>query len=66
MGYRQYLVPGIVGFAMLFGASLAGLAILGDRDVGVLEEILVSPVSRTSIVLGWIAGGATRTLLQAA
>ena len=55
--HLQFLVPGIVGFAMLFGASFAGLSILADRDVGFLKEILVAPVIRTSIVLGWISGG---------
>ena len=64
VGYLQYLVPGIVGFTMLFGASFAGLAILADRDVGFLKEILVAPVSRTSIVLGWIAGGSTTAIVQ--
>ncbi|WP_313696224.1 ABC transporter permease [Halorarum halobium] len=62
--YLQYLVPGIAGFAMLFGASFAGLSILADRDVGFLKEILVAPVSRTSIVLGWIAGGSTTAFVQ--
>ena len=62
--YVQFLVPGIVGFTMMFGASFAGLSILSDRDVGFLKEILVSPVSRTSIVLGRIAGGSTTAFLQ--
>ena len=62
--YLQYIVPGIVGFTMLFGASFAGLAILADRDVGFLKEILVSPVSRTSLVLGRVAGGSTTALIQ--
>ncbi|QLD89035.1 ABC transporter permease [Natronomonas salina] len=63
--YLQYLVPGMVGFTMLFGASFAGLSILSDQDVGFLKEILVAPVSRTSIVLGRIAGGSTTALVQA-
>ena len=62
--YLQYIVPGIVGFTLLFGASFAGLAILADRDVGFLKEILVAPVSRTSIVLGRVAGGSTTALVQ--
>ncbi|ELY92323.1 ABC-2 type transporter [Natrialba hulunbeirensis JCM 10989] len=62
--YLEFLVPGIVGFTMLFGASFAGLSILSDRDVGFLKEILVAPVSRTSIVLGRIAGGSTTAFLQ--
>ena len=63
--YLQYLVPGIIGFTMLLGASFAGLAILSDQDVGFLKEILVAPVSRTSIVLGRIAGGSTTAIVQA-
>ncbi len=63
--YIQFLVPGILGFSMLFGSSLAGLAIIFDQDVGFLKEILVSPVSRTSIVLGRIAGGSTTSMIQA-
>ncbi len=39
--YLQFLVPGMVGFTMLFGASFAGLSILSDQDVGFLKEILV-------------------------
>jgi ABC-2 type transport system permease protein len=62
--YLQYIVPGVVGFTLLFGASFAGLAILADRDVGFLKEILVAPVSRTSIVLGRVAGGSTTALVQ--
>lgn len=64
--YLQYLVPGMVGFTMLFGASFAGMSILADQEVGFLKEILVAPVSRTSIVLGRIAGGSTTALVQAA
>ncbi|GAB7094002.1 ABC transporter permease [Halolamina litorea] len=63
--YLQYLVPGMVGFTMLFGASFAGMSILADQDVGFLKEILVAPVSRTSIVLGRIAGGSTTAIVQA-
>ncbi|AEH39021.1 ABC transporter permease [Halopiger xanaduensis] len=63
--YLEFLVPGMVGFTMLFGASFAGLSILSDQDVGFLKEILVAPVSRTSIVLGRIAGGSTTALVQA-
>lgn len=63
--YLQFLVPGMVGFTMLFGASITGLSILSDQDVGFLKEILVAPVSRTSIVLGRIAGGSTTALVQA-
>lgn len=63
--YIQFVVPGILGFTMLFGASLAGLSIIFDRDVGFLKEILVTPTSRTSVVLGRVAGGSTTSFIQA-
>jgi ABC-2 type transport system permease protein len=66
VSYLEYLVPGILGFVTLFSASFTGLAVLSDREVGFLKEILVAPVPRTSVVLGRIAGGATTGLLQAA
>lgn len=62
--YLEYLVPGILGFVTLFSASFSGLAVLSDREVGFLKEILVAPVPRISVVLGRIAGGATTGLLQ--
>lgn len=62
--YVQYLVPGMAGFTILFSASFSGLGILSDRDVGFLKEILVAPVSRRAIVLGWTAGGATTAVIQ--
>lgn len=62
--YVQYLVPGIAGFTILFSASFTGLGILSDREVGFLKEILVAPVSRRAIVLGWIAGGAPTAVIQ--
>lgn len=62
--YLQYLVPGIAGFTILFSASFTGLGILSDREVGFLKEILVAPISRRAIVLGWIAGGATTAVIQ--
>jgi ABC-2 type transport system permease protein len=62
--YLQFLVPGILGMTLLFSSSMQGLSLLWDREFGFLKEIMVAPVSRTSIVLGRIAGGTTTTLMQ--
>ena len=37
---------------------------LWDREFGFLKEIMVAPVSRMSLVLGRIAGGATTSMIQ--
>jgi ABC-2 type transport system permease protein len=62
--YLQFLVPGILGMTLLFSSSMQGLSVLWDREFGFLKEIMIAPVSRTSIVLGRIAGGATTTMMQ--
>lgn len=63
-GYIRFLVPGIMGMSLLFQSMFAGLSVLWDREFGFLKEIMVAPVSRVSIVLGRIAGGATTALIQ--
>ncbi len=64
IAYLQFLVPGIVGMGMLFSSTGSGVSVLWDKEFGFLKEIMVAPVSRTSIVLGRIAGGATISLTQ--
>ncbi len=49
---------------MLFTSMFAGMSVLWDREFGFLKEIMVTPVSRVSIVLGRIVGGATTALIQ--
>jgi ABC-2 type transport system permease protein len=51
--------------SILFSSAFAGLSVLWDREFGFLKEIMAAPVSRLSIVLGRIAGGATTSLFQA-
>lgn len=64
INYIQFLVPGIVGMSILFTSMFAGISVLWDREFGFLKEIMVTPVSRVSIVLGRIAGGTTTALIQ--
>lgn len=65
IGYFQYFVPGIIGMTLLFTGLSIGMVVLMDRQFGFLKEIMVTPASRVSIVLGRIAGGATTSLIQA-
>lgn len=64
ISYINFLVPGIVGMTMLFTSMFAGISVLWDREFGFLKEIMVTPVSRVSIVFGRIAGGITTGLIQ--
>ncbi|MCX5751986.1 MAG: ABC transporter permease [Candidatus Saganbacteria bacterium] len=62
--YIQFLVPGMIGMNMLFGSMFSGISVLWDKEFGFLKEIMVAPVSRVSIALGRIAGGATTGIVQ--
>jgi ABC-2 type transport system permease protein len=64
ISYFDFIVPGIIGMSLLFTSIFTGSAVLWDRQFGFLKEIMVTPNSRTSIVIGRIMGGATTAILQ--
>lgn len=49
---------------MIFSSTFAGMSVLWDRQFGFLKEIMVTPVSRVSIVLGRMTGGTTTAVIQ--
>jgi ABC-2 type transport system permease protein len=62
--YLQFLVPGIITQTVLLSGIFWGVIILMDKRFGFLSELLVSPVSRTKILLGSALGGATISIIQ--
>jgi len=62
--YLSYLSPGMIGMSLLFGSVFSGVSVIFDRQFGFLKEMLVAPVSRTSIILGKILGGAVTASIQ--
>ncbi len=64
VGYVSFLIPGVVGMTLLFSSTFGGLQVLWDKELGFLKEIMVTPVSRLSIVLGRLAGASTIALGQ--
>jgi len=63
--YMNVLTPGIIGMVLLFSAIFSGIRVLMDREFGFLKEIMVAPLSRTSIMLGITLGGMTTSTIQA-
>lgn len=63
--YLNFLSPGIIGMSLLFTSIFAGMSVIVDKQFGFMKEILVAPVSRTSIALGKILGSTTVSLLTA-
>lgn len=62
--YIDFMAPGIVGMVILSSATMAGVSVLWDRRFGFMKEVLVAPVSRTSIMIGKTLGGATLAMIQ--
>ena len=62
--YVNFLAPGIVCMTVLFTSIFSGMSVVFDKEFGFLKEILVAPVSRTSIVLGKSLGGTTTGIIQ--
>jgi ABC-2 type transport system permease protein len=62
--YLSYMAPGVIGMGLLFGSVSSGVSIIFDRQFGFMKEMLVAPVSRTSIIIGKIFGGATTATIQ--
>jgi ABC-2 type transport system permease protein len=64
VSYLSYLAPGIIGMGLLFSSVFSGVSVIFDRQFGFMKEMLVAPVSRTSIILGKILGGAVTAAIQ--
>jgi ABC-2 type transport system permease protein len=62
--YLSYLAPGVISMGLLFGSVFSGVSVVFDKQFGFMKEMLVAPVSRTSIVLGKILGGAVTASIQ--
>jgi len=62
--YINFLAPGIIAMSILLSSMFTGVSVLWDRQSGFLQEVLVAPVSRLSIVIGRTFGGATVALFQ--
>lgn len=44
--YLAFMTPGILGQSVLFSAIFYGIAVIWERDLGVVHKLLVSPATR--------------------
>jgi ABC-2 type transport system permease protein len=63
---KTFIFPGALCVAVLFTAMVSAGSLVWDRELGFLQEMLVAPVSRTSIILGKCLGGASIAASQGA
>ena len=64
LDFQTFIFPGVLSMTVLFTAIFSAVSIVWDREFGFLREVLVAPISRTSVVLGKAFGGSTIAMLQ--
>lgn len=63
--YIDFMAPGILAQSVLFISIFHGIAIIWERDLGILHKFLVSPAPRAALVLGKALSSVVRASVQA-
>jgi len=62
--YLVFITPGILAQSVLFSAIFYGIAVIWERDLGVVHKQLVSPAYRSALVMGKALSAGFRGLVQ--
>lgn len=62
--YLDYFAPGMVAATTVFGALWAGTGILYDKERGILNRIYATPLSKISIVWGYVLPSLSGVIVQ--
>ena len=62
--YEVYITPGLCGMILLFSGMQTSLAMVYDREMGVMRLLLTAPLPRWWILACKLAGGAFLSLMQ--
>ncbi len=65
VSYQQFLVPGVLGMTILFGAMLAALTMVYDKESGVMRMLIIAPFPHYWIVVAKMLSAALAAILQA-
>lgn len=63
--YLDFMAPGILAQSVLFIAIFYGIALVWERDLGIVHKFMVSPTPRAALVLGKALSAAVRSISQA-
>ncbi|MCS7109501.1 MAG: ABC transporter permease [Candidatus Micrarchaeota archaeon] len=62
--YQEFIFPGILTMSILFSSIFFGVYIIWDRKLDFLKEVLVAPVSRSTVFFGKLLGGMTDAMIH--
>ena len=63
--YRSFLVPGVMGMAILFGALLGALSTVYEKESGVMRMLVIAPFAHRWIVFAKMQAAAISAVFQA-
>ena len=64
--YDVYIAPGLVGMVLLFNGMQSSLAMVYDREMGLMRLLLTAPLPRPWILLSKLVATSVLSLVQAA
>lgn len=62
--YLQFIFPAVIALNIMFTSVQSAVSVIWDREFGYLREVLVSPLTRATVLLGKILGGTTVAVLH--
>jgi ABC-2 type transport system permease protein len=65
LSYLEFMAPGVLAQGVLFTAIFFGIAVIWERDLGIVHKMLASPAPRAALVLGKAGAAGVRGLPQA-
>ncbi|MEY8879177.1 MAG: ABC transporter permease [Leptothrix sp. (in: b-proteobacteria)] len=63
--YDVYIAPGLIGMVLLFNGMQSSLAMVYDREMGLMRLLLTAPLPRSWILLSKLVATAVLSLVQA-
>lgn len=63
--YQEYVVPGLLGMVLLFNGMQSSLAMVYDREMGLMRLLLTAPQPRWFLLFSKLVAGTSLSLLQA-
>lgn len=63
--YEVYMVPGLLGMVLLFNGMQSSLAMVYDREMGIMRLLLTAPLPRWFLLFAKLVAGTSLSVLQA-
>ena len=63
--YLQFMTPGILAQSVVFIAIFFGIAVIWEKDLGLVQKFLITPTPRLALIIGKMGAAGIRGISQA-